>query len=782
MLDNKEKIQLLDGRDIWRLKDFGKLKSLMVADGPHGMRTQTEFGDNLGVTGSVVSVAYPTASNLASSFSKKIVAEMAATLALDARSQGVGVVLGPAINIKRNPLCGRNFEYFSEDPYLTGVLANAYIKAMEATGIGTSVKHFFANNQEKYRYFIDAVVDERTLHEIYLKAFRFAVNAKPATIMASYNKINGIHGTGHPIIENVLRNKWGYEGVVVSDWGSVTNRVSELKAGLDLQMPTSFGYHAAQIEKALKKDASLMKYIDKSSTRLLKLIERYGDLEVVKVDLDKHHAKAVKFAEEGLVLLENKNNILPLKKTENVALIGGFTCEMRYQGGGSSYINAYKVPQVKEIYESYFSNAKVSQGYHLNDFANDEALINEALSAAKTSDKVIYFMGLPERLETEGIDRADINLPSNQLYLLDELLKVNQNIIVVLLTGSVVDVSFKDRVQGLLLSYLAGEGSSEAILNTLIAKNNPSGRLPETWIKRVSDLPFKLNENNNAVYYDETIYVGYRYFSTFDQPVNYPFGYGLSYAKLEYSNFKLEELKDHAVITFTLNNESDIAAQEVIQVYSNILKSHTYRAKKELVAFDKVTLKPRETKEVSISVNYNELKYFDVKLSDFVLEQGDYNLILAHNVNDEIKHFKIKVKGHTYQNQVADYEKLYEKLTFKEIIGHELPPENIVYKKPFTLNSPLKALKKSLIGKLIVKFIIAGAVQELEDVDSWVSDNIKHSLEDTPLRCIASFGAGAINYEMAEGLVRLANGKLFTGYKKFKAGTKKLKEQAKVNN
>lgn len=777
MLDNKEKIRLLDGLDVWRLKHFNKLKRLMVADGPHGMRKQLELGDNLGISGSIVSVAYPTASNLASSFNKELVYEMAKTLAQDAKSQGIGVVLGPAINIKRNPLCGRNFEYFSEDPYLTGVLSASYIKGMEETGIGTSVKHFFANNQEKYRFLIDAIVDERTLHEIYLKAFQMAISAAPATVMASYNKINGIHGTNHPVIENVLRKKWKYDGVVVSDWGAVTDRVNELKAGLDLQMPTSHGYHTREIEEALAKDPALINDIEKSSARILKLINKYGDLPLVNVDLEKQHEKAVKFAEEGLVLLENKKSILPIAKDEKVALIGGFTREIRYQGGGSSYINAYKVTQINDIYQNYFSNAKISEGYYLNDFSNDEALIEEAKIIAKESDKVIYFMGLPERLETEGIDRKDINLPPNQLLLLDELLKVNKNVVVVLLTGSVVDTSFKDRVQGLLLSYLAGEGTSAAILNTLIGQNNPSGRLPETWIKSVDDLPFKLNSNNNAVYYDETIYVGYRYFITFNKPVHYPFGYGLIYAKIVYRNYEIEQFKDHALIKFELTNKSSFPAKEVIQVYSNVLKSFTYQTKKKLVAFDKVLLAPGETKNVSIKVSYDELKMYDTESGDFILEDGEYNLILAKNAEENITKFTVKIKGVKKSNQKANYESFYEELSFSDIVGKPLPPENKKYQKPFTLESPLEALNESFIGKFIAKFILAEAVKELKGADSWVSDNIKNSLNETPMRCIAAFGSGAINYEMAEGLVMLANGKLFKGFKQFKKGAKLLAEQ-----
>lgn len=684
ILDKKEKIALLDGLDVWRLKHFNKLKKLMLADGPHGMRKQSVLGDNLGISGSEVSVAYPTASNLASSFNKDLVYEMAKTLALDAKSQGVGVVLGPAINIKRNPLCGRNFEYFSEDPYLTGILAANYVKAMEEQGIGTSVKHFFANNQEKYRFLIDAIVDERTLHEIYLKAFEMTIKEKPATVMASYNKINGIHGTNHPIIKNILRDKWGYNGVVVSDWGAVTDRVSELKVGLDLQMPTSFGYHSQKIEEALTKDSSLIKYIDESSERILTLIDKYGDIDLITVNKDEHHQKAVSFAEEGLVLLENKNNILPIDKNEKIAIIGGFTEEMRYQGGGSSYINAYKVLEVNDIYNDYFTNAKVSKGYHLNNFENDVALIENALDIARDSEKIIYFMGLPERLETEGIDRKSINLPNNQLYLLDELLKVNNNIAVVLLTGSVVNVNFKNKIQGLLLSYLGGEGSSEAIMNTLIGNNNPSGRLPETWIKNLEDLPFKLQQNNNAVYYGETIYVGYRYFNTFKKVVNYPFGYGLSYGTVKYSDFSIETNKDYAFIKFKLVNKNEFKTKEVIQVYSNIVKSHTYQANKKLVAFDKVTLNALETKEVTIKVNYDQLKFYDENIKDFVLESSNYNLILSKNVEEEIIRFNININGVKYDNQVENYQEIYQSLTFEEIMKKPLPLENIKYQKPFS--------------------------------------------------------------------------------------------------
>lgn len=776
MPDIKERIEVLEGLDVWHLKTFGKLKSLMLSDGPHGIRKQTELGDNLGISASEISVAYPTGANLAASFNKKLVYEMAQTLALDAKSLGVGVVLGPAINIKRNPLCGRNFEYFSEDPYLTGMLAKNYIRGMEDNGIGTSVKHFFANNQESYRFVIDSVVDDRALNEIYLKAFKMAVTEKPASVMASYNKINGIHGTRHPVIKNLLKDKWGYDNAVISDWGAVTNRLEELKAGLDLQMPSSNNYHTKQLIEAFNKDGSLYDDIDESSYRVLSLINKYGSQEKIAIDMEEHHKKAVSFAEEGLVLLKNKNDMLPLNKDDKIALIGGFIEEMRYQGGGSSYINPYKVLEVKDEYEKYFKNAKIAKGYHINDFDNNDELIKEALTTAKASTKVVYFMGLPERIETEGIDRSDLLLPNNQIHLLNELLKVNKNIIVVLLTGSVVNLDFKDNVPAILLSYLAGEGSTEAILNTLTGYNNPSGRLPETWIKSIKDLPFEIKDNNNAVYYSESIFVGYRYFNTFKKAVNYPFGYGLSYAKVSYSDPTIERLRKNVFIKFYLTNNSDIKTKEVVQVYLSREKSHTYQPNKTLVAFDKISLDAYETKEVEIRVAYKEFEFYCNSFKEFVTADNNYTLTLAKDVETDIFAFDFHVEGKIYARKTKDSHQMFNDLAFSDIYEKPLPPENIEYKKPFSINSPLEALNKSFFGRFIVKYIMSEAVKELKGADSWVSDNVKTSLRETPLRCIASFAGDALNYEMAEGLVLIANNRLIKGYRKFKKGMRELDE------
>ncbi|HHT99085.1 MAG TPA: beta-glucosidase [Acholeplasma sp.] len=773
-LNIEERIELLDGKDVWRLKTFEKLKPIMMADGPHGLRKQNEMGDNLGIGGSTKAVCYPTASMLAATFDKNLIQNMAKNLAHDAKSQDVQIILGPGINVKRNPLCGRNFEYFSEDPFLTGVLAKAYVEAIENEGVGTSVKHFFANNQEKNRLFIDAVVDTRALNEIYLKAFKMAVEANPASIMASYNKINGHYGSQHPYINDVLRKKWQYKGIVVSDWGATVDRVKALKRGLDLEMPSSRGYGSKKIKEALEKDPSLEKNIMESSDRILNLIDKYQSKEQVKENLAKHHQNAIEYAKNGLVLLKNEDNILPIKENDKVLFVGGFIEDMRFQGGGSSYINPYKVDQVYEIHKDYFPNSEYAFGYPLYTDAVDELLSFDAIEYAKTHDKVVYFMGLPERYETEGIDRTHINVPQNQLILLEEILKINSNVVVVLITGSVVDVSFKDKVKGLLLSYLGGEGVSHSILSVLKG-HSPSGRLPETWIKSLDALPFKIKDNNNAVYYDESIFIGYRYYESFDIEVNYPFGYGLSYADFIYSDFAIESKDNHFEITFKLKNKSSFTAKEVIQVYLERFKSKTYQPKKVLVAFDKVELQAGEENQVLIRVDRNEFKYYDLEQKEFVMEGGNYKLHVSKNVKESIHSFDIEIEGATPIHELPW--KMYNPLKFKDVYYKQLPPENIEYKRPFTMESPLFALEYSFVGRMIVKMILKEATKKVDDAVPWIKDNIRKTLLEMPIRCLASFGGDSLNFTMAEGLVDLANLKLISGLKKYKKGQKELNNE-----
>ncbi|WP_162163856.1 beta-glucosidase [Acholeplasma hippikon] len=772
-----EKIELLEGLDVWHTKHFNKLSKFMMADGPHGLRKQLSHGDNLGINGSEVATLFPTASLLASSFDRNLLEKLGNALANQAKSQEVNMVLGPGINIKRTPLCGRNFEYFSEDPYLTGELASSYVRGVESNRIGTSVKHFFANNQETNRLFINTVVDERALHEIYLKAFKRVIKEKPASIMASYNKINGYYGTEHPIINNLLRNEWGYKGVVVSDWGAIDNRLNALKEGTDLEMPSSKGYYSKIVKDSLSDQPDLVNYIDESTNRIIEMINKYQINEKIETDFEVDHELAIKIALESMVLLKN-DNILPLSNHKKTVIIGGFIENIRTQGGGSSHINPYRVDQINEIYQSYFEHAKLSLGYELDHDGKSPLLFEDACKKAKESDQVIYLMGLPERLETEGIDRKTINLPKTQVDLLKELYKVNQNIVVVLLTGSVVDTSYKDYAKGILLAYLPGEGGAHAILKTLIGESNPSGRLPETWIENLNDVP-KIGYDNASVYYDESIFVGYRKYSSFNIKVNYPFGYGLSYSKLTYDDFKIEAHDTFYLLSMKIKNESEMDAKEVIQVYLETIKSGIFRPKKELVAFDKVEIKKQKEKLVEIKVYKQNLTFYDVTTNKFVTETGNYKLNISKNVDDVIHAFDINLEGNkTFEVTYHEPWKLYKKENFSKLFNHDLPPKNIIYKKPFDLSTPLFALKGTFMGRRVVNYIIKEATKQISDSkQSWMRQIVENSLLEMPLRSLASFGSSVLNFEMVEGIADLASNKLLKGIKKIKRGQKDLKHE-----
>lgn len=775
MLDINEKIELLEGEDVWHTKTFNKLPLFMMSDGPHGLRKQVSHGDNLGIHGSEVATLFPSASLLASSFDRNLVGKMAKALARQAKSQGVNMVLGPGINIKRSPLCGRNFEYFSEDPYLTSELAVSYVKAIEAEGIGTSVKHFFANNQETNRLFIDTIVDKRALHEIYLKAFREVAKVKPASFMASYNKINGFYGTEHPYINELLRNKWNYEGVVVSDWGAINNRVKALKEGCDLEMPSSNNYHANKVKEAIRIDASLKKDVEISSQRIIDMINKYQIKENIELDLNKDHLLAEEIALESLVLLKNEDSLLPIKKDVKTALIGGFISNIRTQGGGSSHVNPYKVDQINQVYLNYLTDAYLAKGYNLEDDLDSELLAKEALGLSKEVDQIIYFMGLPDRLETEGIDRKHIDLPANQINLLKKIYEVNQNIVVVLLTGSVVDTSFKTYAKSILLAYLGGESIVNAIFKTLVGLNNPSGRLAESFINDLSIAP-TISYDNYSVHYDESIFIGYRKYSSYNLDVSFPFGHGLSYSEIIYKDFSISENKDSFDISFKLQNKSKLNAKEVVQIYLENIMSKTYKAKMELVAFDKFEVKAKSDLEVKINVKKDNFAYFNIDKNEFEIEETSYKLHVSKNVDETLHTFDISIGEKNNQLNHQPW-LLYNVDDFKKVYGKPLPPKNIKYQKPFDISSPLFALKETFMGTIMVNYILKEATKKIKDSkQAWMRQVISETLLQTPLRGIASFGGDDINFLMIEGIADLASNKLITGIRKLLKGKKELKD------
>ncbi|PKK93968.1 MAG: glycosyl hydrolase, partial [Tenericutes bacterium HGW-Tenericutes-6] len=700
-LTQEEKVQLLDGLDVWHTKPVKDLPSIMMADGPHGLRKQYESKDNLGVFGSVPATCFPTASLTACSFDPELLKTMGKYMAIEAKKEKVNIILGPGINMKRSPLCGRNFEYFSEDPYLAGELASAFVRGIEDEGVGTSVKHFFANNQEKNRFFIDSIVDERALREIYLKAFERVVKENPATVMASYNKINGFYATEHPYIQKVLRKEWGFKGVVVSDWGAVHKRVESLKAGCDLEMPTSFGYRSKEVLDHIKDDDVLRQSVTKSSERIIELARKYKTYDKVTYDIDAHHKVAKRIASESMVLLKNQD-ILPLSKKDKVLFLGGFIENMRFQGGGSSHINPTKVSQIKSLLPTYSEHAIDTTGYTLDQEKLDQDLLEEAVEKAKLVDKVVYVMGLPDRYETEGFDRDTLNIPSHQIELLEKLHEVNPNIIGVIIAGSVVSLSFESMTKGLLLAYLGGQASSEAILDILYGKINPSGRLAETFIDDIKDCNVQLTNDNNAVYYDESIFIGYRYYHTFNKKVRYPFGYGLSYTTFEYPSMVLDETKDGYHLSITVQNTGKVKGKEVIQVYIGNNESSVYKARRELKRFKKIELKPGESQTIDIDLLTSDFAYYDIYKKRFTIEKGDYQILVCKHVNDEIESFDVKLQGEEVHHPALSYQKyIYDPQEFSKICQRTLPPKNVIKKRPYTLSSTLEDAKNTLMGRIV---------------------------------------------------------------------------------
>ena len=771
-LTHEEKAYLLEGKDTWHTQDYEGLPSIMVADGPHGLRKQHDPKDNLGMKGSVKATAFPTASLTACSFDRNLIKEMAQAIAKEAQANGVHIVLGPGINIKRSPLCGRNFEYFSEDPYLAGELSAAYVRAMEDAGTGTSVKHFCCNNQEKNRFFIDSIVDDRALHEIYLSAFKRAVKENPATIMASYNQINGFPAVENPLIEKTLRQAWGFKGVVVSDWGAINQKINAVKAGCDLEMPSSHGFHAKEVIGALEKDDVLVQAVDISAKRIIDLVNAYDPIKKTTYDPVAHHQLAQKIASQSMVLLKNED-VLPLKQNQKVTMIGGFIDEMRYQAGGSSHINPYQLDQLKDVGAIYHKSMTYAKGFSLDTDQVDSDLENEAIDLASAADVILYVIGLPERHETEGFDRSHIDIPNNQVHLLHQLHHLGKPIIGIVLAGSVVNLEFEHEFKGLLMAYLGGQASSRAILDVIFGHMNPSGRLAETFIDDIKSCNVQLNQNNNAVYYDESIFVGYRYYHTFNQDVRYPFGYGLSYTDFKYDNLEVEKTIKGFDLTFELSNIGTYAGEEVIQIYIEAKESKIYRAKRELKAFDKIALEPNEMKIIKMHVPLNAFEFYDLYEKCFKTEAGTYQIIVGKNVNQAILTKEVLVNGAHIDHPKTTYnDQVYRTDDFKKIYQKELPKENKVRKRPYHLGSTLSDAKTTWVGKIIANKITTLAAQKTKDAQPWVQDMMTQTVLETPLRSLALFSSGEVSMTTVLGLIDMMNLKFFKGMMKLRKAQK----------
>lgn len=650
----EEKASLLSGADGWNTKPVERLgiPSISMADGPHGLRKQTSSND-LGLGNSYPSTCFPTASLLACSWDVELAETQGKAIGVEAQSLGLNIVLGPGVNIKRSPLCGRNFEYFSEDPYLTAKMAGGVINGIQDTGVSACIKHFAANNQETDRFTIDALIEERPLREIYLASFEDTIKtSKPGSVMCSYNKINGQYSSQNKwLLSDVLRDEWGFEGIVMSDWGAVDNRPQGVWAGLELEMPSSHGVNDAEIIKAVKREnvshppsdnafdnVLTIEEIDKAATRMLEFVfERYEKLTNKPCDFNKHHQTAREVARECMVLLEN-NGILPLKKNIKIGLIGEMAENPRYQGSGSSCVNPVTVSKPIDSFIEY-AEINYSQGYSLSD-ENDLSYLENAVRLAEKEDIVVIIAGLPDHFESEGYDRKHMKMPENQIKLIDEVCKANKNTIVVLCCGSPVEMPFKNNCAAILLAYLGGEAGSDAVCDILFGNSSPCGKLAETFPEKLEHNPSYINfpGDGKTVTYGEGLFVGYRWYDKTRIKPLYPFGYGLSYTCFEYSDIKLSNEKinaeDNSTVTCTVKNTGKLDGKEIVQLYIKEKEPTIPRPEKELKGFIKLDLKAGESKTISFTLDKRSFAYWDTDIKDWYVNSGCFEILIGASSED----------------------------------------------------------------------------------------------------------------------------------------------------
>ena len=725
----EEKAGMCSGLDFWHLKGVERLgiPSVMVSDGPHGLRKQDDKADHLGINDSIEAVCFPPAVLSACSFDRELLETLGETVGDEAQATDLSVVLGPAVNIKRSPLCGRNFEYYSEDPYLAGESAAAFIKGVQSRHIGTSIKHFAANNQEFNRMSASSEVDERTMREIYLPAFETAVKkSQPYTVMCSYNKINGTYASENPwLLTEVLRDEWGFEGYVMSDWGAVNDRVEGLKAGLELEMPSSNGINDAEIVKAVQEGTLDEAVLDRAVERILNIVFEYVDNRKEQpLTLEKDHEFSQHVAEESIVLLKNEA-VLPLEEQENVAFIGGFVKNPRYQGGGSSHVNSFKVTSVWDALAGK-EHVTYAEGFSADKDVYDEKLAAEAIETAKQADKAVIFAGLPESFESEGYDRKHMHLPECQDKLIEEIIKVQPNIIVVLHNGSAVEMPWVNNVKGLVEAYLGGQAVGQAEVNILYGNVNPSGKLAETLPIKLEDNPSYLNfGDGDKVEYNEGVFVGYRYYDKKKMEVAFPFGYGLSYTTFEYSNVKTD--KDALTegetlqVSVDVTNTGDRFGKEIVQLYVADKTEAIRRPEKELKGFEKVALNPGETKRVTFTLDKRSFAWYSTDIHDWYAASGTYEILIAASSRD------IRL---TKTIQWKSIQVLPLHLTMNSTLGELMKDE-----RSYALGKELKGKLDSFFGGL------DGEAEEPTEGDEAVQDDMGDAMAiSMPIRNVPTFG------------------------------------------
>lgn len=760
----EEKASLCSGADFWHTKAIDRLNipAAMVSDGPHGIRKQESLADHMGVAESIKAIGFPTASAMACSFDRDLLHKVGDALGEECVAEDLAVLLGPGINMKRSPICGRNFEYYSEDPVVAGELGAAFVNGVQEHGVGTSLKHFAANNQEWRRMSISAEIDERTLREIYLAAFETVVKkAQPWTIMCSYNRINGVYSCENDwLLNKVLRDEWGFEGLVMTDWGAMDERVPSLKAGLDLEMPDCHGETDKLIVKAVQSGELEESVLDTAVERILTMVDKYltarKGIDPASMvhplpssvergyDVAAHHALARTTAEQSAVLLKNED-ILPLQKDKKIAFIGEFAKVPRIQGGGSSHINN---TSIESALDAAGDSVSYAQGFHIDEETTDETLLQEAITLAKESDVAVIFAGLPDSFESEGFDRTHLNMPANQNELIARISEVQPNVVVVLHSGSPIAMPWLDKVAGVLQMYLAGQASGGAAVNLLFGDATPCGKLAETFPLHLEDNPSYLNfpGNREKVCYQEGVFIGYRYYDKKKMDVLFPFGYGLSYTDFTYSNMKVtvngknaadvDVIKetDEIVVSADITNTGNCDGAEIVQLYIKNPVVYEIRPEKELRDFAKVFLKAGETKTVTFMLNARAFSYYETRIHDWYAESGDYEILLASSSRDIRLQYTVSITGSKKIPFVADYVTTCEDVE-------------------------LFAKDGSALDEMLRRSGFAEATDHDGDdsMGSGTADMMKAMFTGTPLHSILSFSSEELTYEDIQDTIRKLN-------------------------
>ena len=786
-LTTEEKAALLEGVDSWSTNAVPRLNipTLFLTDGPHGLRKVRQARGGFGVSDNAHSTAFPTSAAVASSWNPENAYRMGEAIADECIAAGVHVLLAPGINIKRSPLCGRNFEYYSEDPLLSGTFGSAFVRGVQSRGVGCSVKHYAANSNEDYRFIGDSVIDERTVREIYLRAFEQVVReSKPYTMMCSYNRLNGTSASQNKqLLTEILRNEWGFDGLVMTDWGATCDRIEGIKAGCDLDMPGGVWHNRKSVIEATLGGALPLETLDQAVMRVLNLIDKCtGQKSEAGFDAEAHAQLSCDIAKDSAVLLKN-DGILPLSGQEKMLVVGEMFERMRFQGAGSSLINPPKVITPKDAFDKRGIRYTYEKGFRCFYPRRNTALERTALAAAEKADTILFFGGLTDFEESEGFDRKHMRIGENQTALLQALIDTEKKVVLVLFAGAPVELPFMDNLDAVLDMYLPGMYGGEAAAALLFGDANPSGKLAESWPMRAEDTSCFADYNSEPIAkYYEGIYVGYRFYDKANTPLRFPFGFGLSYTTFEYSHLSFREDGKKMQVDVDITNTGRHDGAEVVQLYIKNGNSCVFKPDKDLRAFRKVYLKAGETQTVTLEFEKSDLAYWNVKLNGWFLENGTYELCVAASAADVRLTAPIQINdgndvSSPYSAAVAAaYNRPPQACPdcFPELVG--VPISNTPARKPITLESPLSDLKQTLAGWLLYTAVMAVINSDFRKAkrmpDSLERDTrlknayfVVRMMPSNSIRSMCMSSSGRFSYNTAVGFVEIANGHLIRGLK-----------------